>query len=108
MITKHLVYFAFTSALALGCDVKQDLGETAGDTGGGSSSGGIGESSTGFGSEDTGVLDTGPWSGTSEGTTGGAEDTGVLDTGPWWETSSTGDNVYWLAVWSRSANDNGW
>ncbi len=104
---KSLAYFSLLAALATGCDVKQDLGETAS----GSSTGG----GSGTGSGDTGAVDTGPWSGTGVSTGGSESDsegttsigTGVLDTGPWWETSSgtgspgdcetSGDFVLWDA-----------
>jgi len=73
-----------TLLLAVGCDVKQELGETAGTSSGGDSESDSTESGgTTGGSAETGVLDTGPWSGTSDGTTGGGVETGVLDTGPW-------------------------
>mgnify|MGYP000497980073 CR=1 FL=1 len=85
--TKNLVYLSLFVAASVGCDVKNDLGETAGATESGSGGGTDGTSG------DTGVVDTGPWSETgmatesdSDTTSGG--DTGVLDTGPWWGTSS--------------------
>ena len=92
MTMKHLVFSTLITAFALACDVKQDLGDTAGGTDSSSAGSESGGSTTG-GSEDTGVLDTGPWSGTSAGTGSedtGSEDTGVLDTGPW---SGTGDST---------------
>lgn len=79
---KNLAYFCGFVALASGCDVKQDLGETAGETESSSSG-------TTSGSGDTGVLDTGPGeeSGNlSESTSG---DTGWADSGPWEETGDS-------------------
>ena len=91
MTMKHLAFFTLITTLAVACDAKQDLGETAsgsdGSSGGGSGS--ASEGSTSGGSDETGVLDTGPWSGTSGGTS--SEDTGVLDTGPW--SGTTGDTT---------------
>lgn len=85
MTLKPLISCTLIAALAVACDVEQDLGETASSS---TTSGGSGSGSSS--AEDTGVLDTGPWSGTSDGTTGSAE-TGVLDTGPW--SGTTGDET---------------
>lgn len=85
--TTNLVYLTLFTALGTACPVEQDLGETASSSSSGGDSGSDSGSTSGSG--ETGVLDTGPWSGTSDGTTGSG-DTGVLDTGPW---SSTGDET---------------
>lgn len=85
MTIKNLAYFCVLAAVATACDVKQDLGETAGETEGGSGS--AGTSTTGAG---TGVLDTGPGEESGNLTESTSGDTGVVDTGP---VSETGDST---------------
>lgn len=82
---KSLVYLSLLSALAVACDVKQDLGDTASSSGSGSGSGttsGGGESGETVGS---GASST---SGESESDTTSGGESGVLDSGPWWGSSS--------------------
>ncbi len=90
---KNVALLSVIASLAAGCDVSQDLGETA--TTGESGSDSASESSSGTtGGADTGVVDTGPWddSGNTSkgGTSTGFAETGVLDTGPW---DDTGDET---------------
>ncbi len=88
MTMNNVAYLVLFSALGMGCDVKQDLGETASGTG----TGGESSSGTTGGSGDTGVLDTGPWSGTVSAGSSDSGDSGVLDTGPWNDTGEETDS----------------
>ncbi len=86
---KNLALVSLITSIAGGCDVTQDLGETA-TTGESESDTAPGSSSGTTGGAETGAVDTGPWGDTGrtteEGTSTGFADTGVLDTGPWGET----------------------
>lgn len=90
MTLKNLVCLSAMTAAAIGCDVKQDLGESASGTESGSGTNGT------TGVADTGVLETGEaGSGTTKsGGATGSEESGVLDTGPGSGSSSdTGDET---------------